>query len=341
MINELAIERENKRKGTRIAFIFHLGLLILAFFMTCNYEKVADNQYAVAINFEEIIPPKLEEMAEASNSNKGAEKEGAAREKADKPEEIKDQQTKTVETKRPEIKLPKAPPTPPTPTDPIVSETTMEEETDVTAAEEEDIDIDDLEPEVVPDPIEIEAEVDDEPEPEPAKESVKTKIGKILDALKTGGSDDKGNPDGDPSRADGSKGGTGEGSKGTGAGKDKSGNDGDSGSGTGGAGTGQYDGTGNGIFGRKVIKRNVNGVLSAGFENQANKKIVAKVCIARSGKVSYAEIIERETTAKMDNRKMKTVLSGIYGYEYEPNRNAPEQECGKLTIVLTNINALR
>ena len=130
-------------------------------------------------------------------------------------------------------------------------------------------------------------------------------------------------------------------SKGTGAGADKSGNDGDSGSGTGGAGKGQYDGTGNGIFGRKVIKRNIKGVLNAGFENQANKKIVAKVCIARSGKVSYAEIVESETTAIMDSRKLKAVLSGIYGYEYEPKRNAPEQECGKLTITLTNINAIR
>ena len=131
MINELALEREHKRKGTRISMIVHLLIIIIAFFSTCNYTKPADKQYAVAINFEEIIPPKLEEMSEASNSNKASEKEGKAREKADKPAEIKDQQTKTIESTRPEVKLPKVTPTPPTPTDPIVSETTIEEESDV------------------------------------------------------------------------------------------------------------------------------------------------------------------------------------------------------------------
>ena len=340
MSNELAIERDHRRKGTRVSFIIHALIILIAFFTTCNYEKTAEKQYAVAINFEEIIPPKLEEMKEASNSNKGAEAEGKAREKADKPAEIKDQQTKTIENKRPDVKLPKVVPTPPTPTDPVISETTVEDETDVTAAEEE-IEFDELEPQKIPDPIEAEVPAEEDPAPEPAKESVKDKIGKILDVFKSGGSDDQGNPKGDPSRSDGSKDGTGEGSKGTGAGADESGNDGDSGSGTGGAGKGQYDGTGNGIFGRKVIKRNIKGVLNAGFENQTNKKIVAKVCIDRSGKVSYAEIVESETTAEMDSRKLKAVLNGIYGYEYEPKRNAPKQECGKLTITLTNINAIR
>ena len=86
----------------------------------------------------------------------------------------------------------------------------MEDETDVTAAEEE-IEFDDLEPQQIPDPIEAEVPVEEDPAPEPAKESVKDKIGKILDVFKSGGSDDQGNPKGDPSRSDGSKGGTGEG----------------------------------------------------------------------------------------------------------------------------------
>ena len=101
-------------------------------------------------------------------------------------------------------------------------------------AAEEDIEIDEFEPEDIPEPIEVEAEEVDEPEPEPAKESVKDKIGKILDVFKSGGSDDDGNPDGDPARGEGSKDGTGEGNSGSGRGKDASGNDGDSGQGTGG-----------------------------------------------------------------------------------------------------------
>ena len=107
-----------------------------------------------------------------------------------------------------------------------------------------------------------------------------------------------------------------------------------------GAGTGQYDGSGNGIFGRKVIKENIAEVLSAGFENQENKKIVAKLCVSRAGNVTYGEILFDETTASLDNRKAKKVLQGLYGYKYEPSRTAPDQECGKLTITLQNISTL-
>lgn len=320
--------------------LIHIGLLILAFFSTCEYQKAVDNQYSVAINFEEIIPPKLEEMTGATNSNKGQEAEGKAREKADRPEEIKDQQTKTVETSRPDIKLPKPTPTPPAPTtEPVISETVLDEESDVTAAEEE-IEIDAPEMEDVPDPVEAPPTKDDKPSEEPAKESVKSRIGKILDVFKTGGSNDNGNPDGEPSSKDGSKDGTGEGNKGSGQGADASGKDGDSGRGTGGSGTGEYDSSGDGIFGRRVIKRNVSEVLRVGFENQENKKIVAKVCINRAGDVSFAELLFAETTATIPKGKEKDLLKGIYGYKYEPNRNAPYEECGKLTIVLQNISAL-
>ena len=342
MINEVALERAHKRKSSLYTLIVHLAILALAFLKTCEYQKAVDNQYSVAINFEEIIPPKLEEMTEASNSNKGREAEGKARKKADRPAEILDQQTKTVENKRPEIKLPKPTPTPPAPTtDPVISETTMDEESDVTAAEEE-IEIEAPEMEEVPDPVEVEEPTveDDPPAEEPATESVKSRIGKILDVFKTGGSNDNGNPKGDPSNSDGTSEGTGEGRSGTGRGNDKDGNDGDSGQGTGGAGTGKYDGSGNGIFGRKVVKRNYKEVLSVNFGNQQDKKIVTKVCINRAGNVSFAELLYAETTAEIPPGKDKQVLKGIYGYKYEPNRYAPEEECGKLTIILQNISAL-
>lgn len=342
MINQIAIERAHKRKSSLYTLLVHLAILALAFFKTCEYQKAVDNQYSVAINFEEIIPPKLEEMKEASNSNKGREAEGKAREKADRPAEILDQQTKTVETKRPEMKLPKPTPTPPTPTtDPVISETTIDEESDVTAAEEE-IEIEAPEMEDIPEPVEVEEATEDDQPPaeEPATESVKTRIGKILDVFKTGGSKDEGNPKGEPSSTDGSADGTGEGRSGTGRGNDESGNDGDSGQGTGGAGTGKYDGSGNGIFGRKVIKRNYKEVLSVNFGNQQDKKIVAKVCINRAGNVSFAELLYAETTAQIPAGKDKQVLKGIYGYKYEPNRYAPQEECGKLTIILQNISAL-
>lgn len=338
--DDSAIERESRRKANTISFAFHAILLALAFFMTCTPEKAIDKQYAVALNFEEIIPPKLEEFKEASNSNKAQEKEGAPRKNADKVAEIKDQQTKTVETQRPEPKLPKPTPTPPTPTDPVISETTIEDE-EITATEEE-IEVEELEPEQIPEPIPEPTPVpepDPEPAPEPAVEAVKDKIGKILDVIKSGGSDDQGNPDGDPSRSDGTDEGTGEGNKGTGAGRDESGNDGDSGSGTGGGGVGEYDGSGNGVFGRRVIKRNIKGILAVGFENQEGKRIVAKFCVDRAGNVTYAELLDFETTAIIPAGKTKTVIAGILGYKVEPDPKAPAEQCGKLKISLDNINA--
>jgi len=341
MINELAVEREHKRKSSLYTMIFHVVLLILALFSTCEYKKAVDSQYAVAINFEEIVPPKLEEMTGATNSNKGREAEGKERKKADRPAEIKDDQTKTVETKRPEIKLPKPTPTPPAPTtEPVISETILDEESDVVAAEEE-IEIDDLAMEEIPEiPVEAPPTHNEAPAEEPAKESVKSRIGKILDVFKTGGSSDNGNPSGEPSARDGKEDGTGEGNSGTGRGNDSSGNDGDSGVGTGGSGTGKYDSSGNGIFGRRVIKRNVNEILRVQFENQENKKIVAKVCINRQGNVSFSELLFAESTAKIPAGKEKDVLKGIYGYKYEAEPDAPYEECGKLTIVLQNISAL-
>ncbi len=339
LLNEAATERAHKRKANTISFVFHISLLLIAFFATCDPGKAIDKQYAVALNFEEIIPPKLEEFKEASNSNKGREAEGAPRKNADKVAEIKDQQTKTVETKRPEVKLPKPTPAPPTPTDPVISETTIEDDTEITAAEEE-IEIDNPEPEPIPVPT-PEPEVvkpTPEPIPEQAKESVKTKIGKILDVIKAGGSDNQGNPDGDPSRSDG-KDGSGEGKKGGGAGRDESGNDGDSGSGTGGAGVGEYDGSGNGVFGRRVIYRNIAEILRVGFQNQEGKRIVAKFCVNRAGIVTYAELLDMETTAIIPAGKDKAVLKGFYGYKVEPDPKAPSEQCGKLAVLLDNINA--
>ena len=82
MSNELAIERDHRRKGTRVSFYYTRANYSYCIFTTCNYEKTAEKQYAVAINCEEIVPPKLEEMKEASNSNKGAETEEQGKRKS-------------------------------------------------------------------------------------------------------------------------------------------------------------------------------------------------------------------------------------------------------------------
>ncbi len=341
---EVVQEKEHKRKGTKISFGIHLTLLVLAFFVKCNHEKVADNQYAVAINFEEIIPPepeKLLDFSESSNSNKAQSTEGEARKDADKPAEIAELEQKVLETTKPPVELPKPipTPTPPTPTEPVISETVVEEEAEVTAVEEV-MEIEEPELEPVPDPIPA-REPMKEPDPTPpkAKKSTRDRLSDLLNKIpKSGGTKTDDKPSGEPSRSGGTDG-TGEGSKGTGKGSDASGNDGDSGIGTGGAGKGAYDGSGQGVFGRKVIHRNFKDILAVNFENQEGKKIVAKICINQSGHVVYAELLEFETTAIIPAGKEKQVLKGFYGYKYENDRSAPQEQCGKLTFLIENINA--
>lgn len=338
---ELTLERAHKRKSTKITIAFHALLIILAFLYTCKHEKAADNQYAVAINFEEIIPPepeKLEDFTESSNSHKASADEGAKSKDADKPEPIEQIEQTPLETKQPEVKLPKPTPTPPTPTDPVISETTVEEETDVTAVEES-MEIEEVELEPVPDPAPAPDPIPDpEPAPPKTKPSIKDRLGDILkDVVKTGGSNSSDNPDGKPSRSGGTNG-TGSGEKGDGPGASK-GDDGAEGKGTGGPGNGKYDGSGRGVFGRKVIHRNFKDILAVKFENQEGKKIVAKICINTSGHVTYAELLEFETTAIIPAGKEKQVLKGFYGYKYEKDRSAPQEQCGKLTFIIENINA--
>lgn len=341
---ELTLDKENKRKSTRISIGIHIGILLLAFLVKCNHEKAVDNQYSVAINFEEIVPPepeKLDEFKESANSNKAQEAEGAPRKDADQPAKIDEIKQEVIETKKPEIKTPKPTPTPPTPTEPVISETVMEEESEVTAAEEV-IEIDEPELEPVPDPKPSRKPIPDpDPAPPEAKKSTRDKISSILDKLsKKGGTTTNEKPKGDPSRSKGNDTGTGEGTKGDGKGADKSGSDGDSGQGTGGPGVGRMDGSGRGVFGREVVYRNITGVLNAGdFENQEGKKIVFKICIKPDGNVSYVEYLDVESTASVSNSKLKKVIPEIKKYRYEPDVTAPGEECGKLSIKLENINA--
>ncbi len=332
MIRDTALERDNKKKGTRISLFFHLALLILAFFIGCPHEKAIENQYAIAVNFEEV------EFRPSSNSNTAQAESGEARPTADPVEDLENKPAEQIEVKQPEVKLPEPTPTPPNPTDPILSETTMEE-SEVEAVED-DIEIEEpelepippAEPEGDPEPEVVEIE---EPEPEPKKETIKDKILKFPDIFKTGGSKkNPRNPDGPPSRSDGNEGGTGEGKTGDGPGRDKTGDDGDSGQGTGGAGVGEYDDSGDGVFGRKVIWRNVKEIPMT-----QTGKVAFKVCINRAGIVTHVELLEMETTIT-DRSLLKKTAEAASGYKFEPDYSAPREQCGKLKITL-DINAFK
>lgn len=329
MANDIAIERKHKRKSANTSLVVHIVILLIAFFSTCNYEKAVENQYAVAVNFQEV------EFKPSSNSNNATSTSGAAKKKADPVSEIEQKKAEPLESKVPDIKVPKPTPVPPTPTDPVITEEPVEE-SDLEAVEEI-IEIDEPEIEPVPDPVpDPEPEVvQEDPAPkEIPKESTKDRISRILDVFKSGGGKKTDNPEGPPSRNDGNDEGTGEGKTGTGQGKDKTGDDGDSGVGTGGAGVGEYDDSGDGVFGRKVIYRNYSKIPMT-----TSGKVAVKVCINRTGNVTYAELLERESTIS-DTNILKKTLEAARGYRFEPDLTAPKEQCGKLTIIL-DINAFK
>ena len=301
--------------------MLHSSILLLAFFFGCPVNKAVDPNYQIAVTFES----KEITIEKASNSVKAQAKEGAVRKKSEPIDKVKTKVIKDITPKPTKVDVPKPTPTPPTPSEPVISETTVEEEVEVEAVEEE-IEMDTPEIEEIPEEPaeEIEEPVEDEP----------TEV--------TGGgsnSTDSDEPsDGKPSILDGD--GTGKGNSGDGAGDDESGDDDDSGIGTGGAGYGEYDDSGNGIFGRRVIYRNTKEVLDVGFENQEGKVISAKFCVNRAGKIIYAEILDDESNAIIPFGKEKSVLRGIYGYKLEADLKAPKEECGKMTIRIQQIDAI-
>lgn len=102
------------------------------------------------------------------------------------------------------------------------------------------------------------------------------------------------------------------------------------------SGIGEYDDSGNGVFGRRVIYRDMSMIKNA---SSASGKIVFKVCINRRGVVTYAEIISNLTTIKNKNL-LKKGLSSMEKYKYEPDFTAPKEQCGRYTLKIDNFNGV-
>ncbi len=104
-----------------------------------------------------------------------------------------------------------------------------------------------------------------------------------------------------------------------------------SGIGTGGYGEGEFDVSGDGIFGRKIVYRDPSMNANAGKSG----KIVFKVCINKRGVVSYLEINEFETTIT-DTQTLRNSLESMRKYKFEPDPSAPREQCGKFIAKVDN-----
>ena len=337
--------KKNWSNSLRSSIVLHLFILLIAFLFKFKDDpkQDIDTQYAVTVSFQQVEF----RNSRSSNSNRSKASEGAQRAKSEAPKKIETAKPTKVEVPVPTPPKPTPqPPAPnPEPTEPVISETTTEE-SDIQAVEEP-IDVEDPEPEYIPqEPAEPEpteevvitnsdlptlddiiADVSDEPmemEEEPTTENDDN-----------GNSDDTSNSTGtsseDPSIKDGD-GESGRGDSGTGKGNNDSGNDSDSGVGDGGYGEGEFDDSGDGIFGRKVIFRDPSMVR---LVSGKSGKIVFKVCINRRGNVSFLEIDEFATTIK-DNTTLRNALSSMQKYKYEVDYSAPREQCGKFTVTIDN-----
>lgn len=303
-------EQKNKQKGLRRSIIIHLILLLIFFLYSFTAEKPNEPYdkppYPVMVDFT---------FEESSLSTYAHANVGRSRPKTEELTKVETSQPKEVEITKPDIELPDPTPVPnPTPTEPVVTETTVDE-SPVEAVESE-VEIDD--------PIEEDIPVEN-PTP-PTVDPPKTSKSDSPIKITKPGSDSEGSSDKMSSQTDGD--GQGKGDTGDGKGSD-SGNDNTSGKGNSSDGTGVYDGSGYGIFGRSVIKRNYKAIPMT-----KKGKIVVKTCINRAGSVTFAEIMEEGTTIT-DRALLKKTLSASYGYKFEPDMKAPKEQCGKLIISLS------
>lgn len=345
-LDNLYQKRWNESMAKSIAI--HVFLLLIAFLLrpTINPAEKIETQYAVTVNFQQVDFTN----SRSSNSNRSRSTAGAQRAQSEAPKKISQPKPAQVEVPKPTPPKPTpAPPvTDPTPTEPVLSESTTEE-SDIQAVEEP-IDVEDPEPEYIPQEVEEPAPVEETVILDPDLPTIEDIIGDITDdpieleeepgapSDASGSSQDESSNPGsasqDPSIKDGD--GSGRAGSGDGKGKDDSGDDGDSGIGTGGYGEGEFDDSGDGIFGRKVIYRDPSMMANTGKSG----RIVFKVCINRRGTVSYIEINEFETTIE-DTQTLRNALESMRKYKYEPDPSAAREQCGRFSVIIDNYRGIR
>jgi hypothetical protein len=94
----------------------------------------------------------------------------------------------------------------------------------------------------------------------------------------------------------------------------------------------RMDTSGDGLFGRKIIYRDMSAAKSATL---VSGRVGVKVCINKEGIVKYAEIIQDSSTIK-DVRILKKYLKASCGYKFQPNPDAPDYECGRMRFTIKN-----
>lgn len=282
--------KKSRNRSKRITTIIHVGLLALLLFPFMNITPPEPEVTAVVIDFRDF-----KSAAKKSSTKKSKEANGPAKVVVEK-----------VEVK--ETPKPKPKPVPVAKKKPVLTDKKSKVPVKT-------------KPKVAKKPVEappeIVEEVPDVPVKEPKKDTKPTKetsAEKPTEATTTTAS-------GDGNESSGSTSGAGEGKTGSSDSGDSKtdgvADEGDQG----------MDFSGDGIFGRRVIKRaDVKGITNE------NGKIVINLCVNTNGKVIFSELNEELSTIKNKSvlRKARKVASK---YRFEPDYTAPAKQCGKLTFI--------
>jgi outer membrane biosynthesis protein TonB len=339
MDNTVVLDAKNKQRGVSTSIGVHLLLLLMAFFYYFHNtlpDPDPDKPYKIDLDFQMVKeikhnpPKKFQDFDEStSNSTKSNADKGESRPLNPEVQKVEQNDPK------PPAPTPDVKPTPapvPTPTPPAPANTPVSSKVEDTPVKVKETPKPVESPKTTPAPRPAESTKPAPPvsNPTPAPTRVpptapptdKPGAGTVGSTTGTG--------DKPQSTTDGD--GRGKSDSGPGRGSDK-GPDVTSGYGNSSDGTGEFDGTGNGIFNRRVIYRNVGALPMT-----VSGRVVVKTCINRDGNITYTEILP-ETTIK-DRAVLKKVLLAVKGYKYAPDKSADKEQCGKLSVTL-DINAFK
>jgi outer membrane biosynthesis protein TonB len=324
------------KNGMPKSLIMHILLLLIAFFFTIDTDMKdpdPDKPYKVVMEMDfrqevvkrpKPVEPKLADFEEeSSNSTKSDADKGESRPLNPEVQKVK------VNDPKPPVPTPTPTPTPPVKTAPVVKPSPPSKP--ISTPDESPV-------KVKENPIDIDKPTKDNVPTRPTTNSAPptTRPTNTSTTPTTKpGAGTVGSPTGTGTKPQSQTDGDGRGKSNTGTGSGStSGSDVTSGTGNSSDGTGEFDGSGNGIFKRKVIYKNYNALPMT-----MSGKVVIKTCINRAGLVTYTEILQSESTIK-DRAVLKKSLSAAKGYRYEADNRAPAEQCGKLTISL-DINRLK
>ncbi len=287
---EIIKAKESAKRSKRITTMIHVGLLALLLFPFMNITPPEPEMTAVVVDFRDFKSAAKKSSTKVSKEANGPTKEVV----------------KKVEIK--EIPKPKPKPVPVAKKKPVLTDekSKVPVKTKPTVAEKP-----------VEAPPEIVEEIPEVPVKKPKKKTSPVKVAtaeKPTEATTTTAS-------GAGKETSGSTSGAGEGKIGSSERGDSKtdgvADEGDQG----------MDFSGDGIFGRRVIKRaDVKGITTE------TGKIVINLCVNPSGKVVFAELNEELSTIENKSilNKARKVASD---YRFERDYTAPAKQCGKLTFI--------